>query len=295
LFAVIGLIVASLSAILFSKMETEVITMAEHLPEYGKKVTERLGPLLQKAGGQFGFDASKITQVAMRKIGSMPMELLQYAYGVTTGAVSSIASVARTLLVLLIVPAAAFYLMLDYASITEWFISFAPERNREKVLRIFHDINRTLAAYLRGQFIVMLTLGAVYTTGHLLIGTPMGVLIGVISGLAIIVPYLVYLVGFLPSLLFTYLNYGFSGQLLAVVALYAVVGAFEGFYLTPKVMKASVGLHPVVIMMSVFIGGLLLGIVGVFAAVPAAAVINVLLSHAVEAYRASSFFKGEEE
>jgi predicted PurR-regulated permease PerM len=295
LFAVIGLSGASLAMMLFSKIETEIVTMAGHLPEYGKKAADTLGPFLQKAGAFFGFDAAKATQTAMEKFGSMPMELLKYAYGVAGGAVSSLTSMARTLLSLLIVPVAAFYLMLDFLPIRDWFVSFAPARHRESVLSVFHDINHTLAAYLLGELIVMLSLVAVYTAGLLVIGAPMAFMLGAISGLAVIVPYLVYIVGFLPSLLLTYLNYGFSGQLLAVFALYVFVGAFEGFYLTPKVMKSSVGLHPVAIMMSIFIGGLLFGAVGVFAAVPLAAVVNVLLSHAVKTYKASSFYTGEKE
>ncbi|MBI3794448.1 MAG: AI-2E family transporter, partial [Nitrospinae bacterium] len=80
---------------------------------------------------------------------------------------------------------------------------------------------------------------------------------------------------------------------LAVLALYGATQAFEGLYLTPKIMGNSVGLHPVAIMMAVFIGGLLLGFVGVIVAVPTAAVLKVFAKHLENAYRSSDFFKKE--
>jgi predicted PurR-regulated permease PerM len=293
LLACVGLAFTGLVLLAYPQMDREVRSVASQAPEYGRRLSEQMGPLMVKYGGYLGYDANAALRSSVEKFGSIPPEILRWAYSVVSSALSSATAFAMALLGFLIVPVASFYLLLDYSEIRDRFFSLVPARHRGRVNGIVEDVNKTLSAYVRGQLVVVITLGTIYTTGLSLIGAPMAAFVGILSGLAVIVPYMPLAIGLLPSLLLTYLYFGDLLHPVAVLALYGGAQAFEGFYLTPHVMGRSVGLHPVAIMVSVFIGGLLLGVVGVIAAVPTAAVVKVLLSHLESGYRSSPFFKGE--
>jgi predicted PurR-regulated permease PerM len=286
------LLVGAVGGVLaYPAMEREVLSFAGRAPQYAGELARNLRPLLEKAAELTGYDVDTALRAMVEKLGFLPLEMRRWAYGVAASTLSSIPALAGTLLGFLIIPVAAFYFMRDYAILKEKAFALAPPRHRPKMREIYSDINAILAAYVRGQLIVVSTLAALFTAGLWLIGMPMWIFIGLLSGLANIVPYLPLVAGLLPSLIITWLHFGDGFHLLLVLALYGGVQAFEGLYLTPKVMGGAVGLHPVAIMVSIFIGGLLMGIIGIIAAVPAAAVIKVLLDHALRAYRSSGFFQ----
>ncbi|MBI5178456.1 MAG: AI-2E family transporter [Nitrospinae bacterium] len=278
--------------LLWPVVESEAMTVAREIPAYAHTLAERLRPLLERAATYTGYDADTALRAAVEKLGAIPMEALKWAYGFAAGAVSSVASFAGTLLSLVIIPVAAFYFMRDYAGITERMMSLVPPRHHPRVREIVADINTVLSAYVRGQLMVVGTLATLLALGLWLIGVPMGVFIGIFSGFANVVPYLPLAAGLLPSLALAWLHFGDALHPLLVLALFAGAQVFEGLFLTPRVMGLSVGLHPVAIMMAVFVGGIFFGIVGVIAAVPVAAVLKVLWKHAEQEYRASGFFGG---
>ena len=274
-------------------MEHEAVSSAKMIPQYARETATRLKPLLDKTAEYTGYDADAAFRAVAEKLGSIPVDILGWAYGLAASMLSSVTALAGAMLGFLIVPVASFHFMRDYAVIKEKTIGLVPPRHRPMAREIYSDINAILAAYVRGQLLVVSTLVALFTAGLWLIGMPMWIFIGLISGLSNVIPYMPLAVGLLPSLAIAWLHFGDVSHPLQALALYVAVMAFEGAYLTPKVMGRSVWLHPVAIMMSVFIGGLLMGIVGVIAAVPAAAVIKVLIDHALRSYRASDFFEGK--
>ncbi|MBI3794994.1 MAG: AI-2E family transporter, partial [Nitrospinae bacterium] len=243
---------AGLVLLAYPTMMREAVSVAASLPDYAKKTVERIGPLLSQAGTRAGFDADAALKSAVEKMGTIPLEILKWAYGVLSSALSSVTALAGALLGFLIVPVAAFYLLLDYSLIRERFYSLIPPRHRETVSKIIEEANNVLASYIRGQMTVVFTLATIFSAGLAVIGAPMPLFLGILSGVANVVPYMPLVAGLLPSLVLTYLHFGDPWHPLAVLALYGATQAFEGLYLTPKIMGNSVGLHPVAIMMAVF-------------------------------------------
>ena len=151
-----------------------------------------------------------------------------------------------------------------------------------------------LGAFLRGQFIVMLALGAIYALGLTLVGLKLGLLIGIIAGLISFVPYLGAATGIVLAVLAALVQaQGFDLKLLVLVGVVFTVGQLiESYILTPRIVGDRIGLHPVAVIFAIMAGGQLFGFVGMLIALPVAAVGNVLLRYAHERYTASRMYAG---
>lgn len=152
-----------------------------------------------------------------------------------------------------------------------------------------------LGAFIRGQFLVMLALGAIYAVGLSLVGLKLGLLIGLIAGLISFIPYLGAITGVVLALIAVIVQvHGLDLQLLVLVGVVFGVGQLlESYVLTPRIVGDKIGLHPVAVIFSVMAGGQLFGFVGMLLALPGAAVVNVLLRYAHGRYIESEFYKGQ--
>ncbi|MDH5541344.1 MAG: AI-2E family transporter [Nitrospinota bacterium] len=279
---------------IYPVLENQITTGVRHLPEYAAQVQEKLAPLLERLGENNSERIKVLLKEGMEKVGSIPMLLLSYFYDFMISALSSFGGFVSALFDLVVIPVAAFYFMRDIDNMKEKMTEMIPERHREKVRSVFAEINSTLSAFVRGQFTVSLVMAFFYSVGLYFIGTPMGLFIGLLAGFANVVPYLPLVAGLLPALILTYFHFDLDWHLVAVLGLFASVQALEGFYLTPKVMGKAVGLHPLMIMAALLIGGVALGFVGVIIAVPAAAVIMVFWRHFNKYYKESEFYGRKE-
>jgi predicted PurR-regulated permease PerM len=116
-----------------------------------------------------------------------------------------------------------------------------------------------------------------YAIGLWLVGVDLWLLLAAISGFGNIIPYVGFISGILLSSLMALVTFGDVSHLLWVWGVYAAVQALEGTFITPKILGESVGLSPLVIILALFVGGQLFGLLGIFLAVPAAAALRVLV------------------
>jgi len=177
------------------------------------------------------------------------------------------------------------YLLIDWPTIQAKTQALLPRWHRADVLRIARAIDHDMRAFFRGQLLVALALGAIYTVGLLLCGVSFGLLIGVVAGLANIVPYLGIAVGLMPALLLSLIPYVGLLKPLGVLVSFSVAQMIEGFYLTPKIVGDNVGLSPVVVILSILVFAELFGFLGVIFAVPLASVCKVFLGELLAYYR----------
>ncbi|MDH4040051.1 MAG: AI-2E family transporter [Gammaproteobacteria bacterium] len=193
---------------------------------------------------------------------------------------------------LALVPVVAFYLMRDWDRLVDKTLGMLPLVWQGKAAHIVGEADEVVSAFLRGQFLVMCTLGAVYSFGLWLVGLQLALLLGVMAGLASIVPYLGFIVGVLASCLAAYTQFGDWSVLLWVLLVFGTGQAIESMVLTPVLVGDRIGLHPVAVIFALMAGGQVAGFVGVLVALPVAAVIAVFLRHALEHYRASDIYGG---
>ncbi len=192
---------------------------------------------------------------------------------------------------LVLVPIIAFYFLLDWDKMLGQLRRTIPRKMEPRVVSIAKECHEVLGAFVKGQFLVMVLLGLVYAVGLQVIGLHVGLIIGLVAGLASIIPYLGFAVGIVAAIIATFLQFGMDWVQLALVMIVFMIGqAIEGYVLQPFLLGDKIGLSPVAVVFSVLAGAQLLGFAGMLVALPAAAVIVVLMRHLRESYERSPFY-----
>lgn len=189
-----------------------------------------------------------------------------------------------------LVPVVTFYLLRDWDRIVEKVRALIPRKYEGKVSQLASESNSMLAAFLRGQFAVMNALGIIYAIGLSLVGLDSAILIGFIAGWLSFVPYLGLVVGIGVATIMAYFQFHDLIHPLGVILVFIFAQVLEGTVLTPRLVGERIGLHPVAVIFAILAGGQLAGFSGILLALPVAAILNVLISHAQLAYRASKLY-----
>ena len=193
-------------------------------------------------------------------------------------------AVAAAVLSLFLVPILTFYLLRDWDTIITHLGALIPSRQRESVIKLAHDTDEVLGAFLRGQLLVMLALSVIYSVGLGLVGLKFAIAIGVVSGLVSFVPYLGFVFGIGLAALTVALEPNPLWLMIGVIATFTIAQLLEGSILTPKLVGDRIGLHPVLIIFAIAAGGQLFGFFGILLALPAAAVLSVMVRFAYDRY-----------
>lgn len=197
--------------------------------------------------------------------------------------------------ILFITPIVVFYLLVDWPVMLKRLSEWLPREHEQTILRVVGQMDQAISAFIRGQGVICLVLGTLYTFGLSLIGLPYGILIGIVTGVLTFIPVVGTVVGLVTASMVALLHGG--GDLvilLKVVAIFVVGQAIDSGFLSPRVVGPKVGLHPVGLIFSLFVFSYLFGFVGVLVAVPMAAAVAVLIRFALELYLGSKFYSGDD-
>ena len=211
------------------------------------------------------------------------------------GILNSVSGIVNAFVFIIICPVVAFYLLLDWDRMVANVDKLLPLDHAPTIRRLASEIDRTLAAFIRGQGLVCLILGTFYAIALMAVGLNFGLVVGAIAGLISFIPYIGAIVGGLLAVGLALFQ--FWGDWLMIVAVYAIFQAgqmVEGNVLTPKLVGDSVGLHPVWLLFALSAFGALFGFVGLMVAVPVAAMIGVIVRFGMDQYRGSKLFLGHE-
>ena len=190
----------------------------------------------------------------------------------------------------LMLPLFLFFILKEYPKIIETVDTLVPPRNRETVHALAKDVDKSLSAFLHGQFMVMLVLGTLYSVGYSIVGTPVAIGLGMLTGLLCFIPYIGAATGFLMALLLAALAMNGWGSILGVIIVFGVVQALDAVLITPKILGGKLGLKPLWIIVALMAGGELFGFLGVLLAVPTTAVLKIFITYSVDRYKQSSLF-----
>ncbi|MNJ26153.1 pheromone autoinducer 2 transporter [compost metagenome] len=195
---------------------------------------------------------------------------------------------------LVLIPVVSFYLLRDWDLMMAKIRGLLPRQREAQAVALAGECHEVLGAFVRGQLLVMVALGVIYASGLMLVGLELGLLIGVLAGLAAIVPYMGFIVGIGAAMIAGLFQFGGDPYpLLGIAAVFMVGQALEGMVLTPLLVGDRIGLHPVAVIFAILAGGELFGFTGVLLALPVAAVIMVLLRHMHDLYKESDIYGGE--
>ncbi|MEM8981079.1 MAG: AI-2E family transporter [Pseudomonadota bacterium] len=285
---------------------TTLIDQGRQLVETLPAAIARLRDYLSERFPDLMVEGSAIRQQLSKVVGVLESKGTQ----LITGLFSSFSSLLNLALVFVIAPIVTIYLLLDWDRMIARIDDLLPRDHAPTIRRLASDMDRTLAAFIRGQGTVCLILGVFYAASLMIAGLNFGLVIGAIAGLVTFIPYVGAIVGGGLSIgLAIFQTWSENAAAVAdgvegasrgvdwiyVLIIYAIfqVGQFvEGNILTPNLVGSSVGLHPVWLLLALSVFGSVFGFVGLLIAVPLAALIGVLVRFGIEQYTAGRLYQG---
>lgn len=292
-FILIFGIVIVVPLLLLPVLETQIGNLIKTLPRYIDWITETFLPGMQARLGvdPAAFDVEKIKAALAanwKEAGGIAAHLVGY---VTRSGMAMLGWLAAMVLV----PVLTFYMLRDWDHFIAAIRDLLPRSIEPTVVQLTLESDERLAAFLRGQFIVMLCLGTIYSAGLSIAGLNTALLIGMLAGLVSFVPYLGVIVGVVTASIAMLIQTQDLMQLLPIAVVFGVGQMLEGMVLTPLLVGDKIGLHPVTVIFAVLAGGQLFGFLGVLLALPVAAVLVVLVRHARSHYKSSRLYGEEAE
>lgn len=183
-------------------------------------------------------------------------------------------------IIFVLAPIIAFYLLVDLPHLRRTARSLVPVRARGDVMVVSRRLSAAIGGYFRGQLAVALVVGVMASIGMLIVDLPFWLIVGMIAGLFNMIPLIGPWVGAVPGIIIALTTGGGLSQAIAVAVVMAIVQQIDNHFISPIVMQRAVKLHPAAVMLALLAGGTLGGFFGLLLAVPATAVLKILVGHA---------------
>ena len=258
-------------------------TLTQEFKTLGEKFTSSMPEFLQNMQPSDGDNAEKLSEIINSVVGSLAS---------MAGAIGNFFFIAAMVFIFTII------LLAEYHGFRKSLVNAIPNKYFEVGIKLIYNVEKSVSSYLRGQFLSAASVAAMSITGLLLLNffganLTLTVFIGIIAGLANLIPLIGPFVGMIPAVLIAFMNnigneaamahtlFGAIPSpfyLLDIVLMFLIVQQIEGNLITPALVGKSVGLHPIIVMISLLIGGTILGPLGMLFAVPATGVMKVILT-----------------
>jgi predicted PurR-regulated permease PerM len=190
-------------------------------------------------------------------------------------------------------PVLTIYLLKDFDKLIARASGLIPRDKRATWIPFMMEYDKLLAGYLRGQLLAGLIVGVLTFVGLLVAGFPNPGLVAVTAGIFNVIPYLGLVVSLIPALIISLLSGDILASLIQVAIVFAIVQTIDGTITGPRIASASVGLHPVWVILALAVGSSFFGFTGLLLAMPAAVFIKLVVRNALVRYRESRVFEGE--
>jgi predicted PurR-regulated permease PerM len=277
LFISMALILSIFGAILIPQLFSESAGLLKDLPQVKDRLLEKSRFWLETHPDM----ADRLSVLEKEIQSELPKYNARIASGLWAG-VESLFSTLGLLLGMVFIPLYVFYFLRDQPAIESSWHDYIPLQRswlRDEIVIIINEINKHMITFFRGQVIVAMILGTMTGIGLSLIGLKYALLIGVISALFSIIPYLGVILSVAPALLIATLQWSDQpGRIALTAGVFVLVQFCEGNFISPKIMGDRTGLHPLTIIVSILIWSILLGgLLGAILAIPLTATLKVLM------------------
>jgi predicted PurR-regulated permease PerM len=271
----------------------QLVDTAKKLPDWARTIRAKVEPAIQRLNLRYPEQAEQVRVRLTEFVQTHLPQILSPITHALQAAFSSVLSLVLSILNLVVIPVFAFYLLHDMNQIRDGARELVPERHRAYVYSRARQVDSLLSAFARGQIAVCLILGTFYAIALSFCNVPMGFLVGYVVAFFNLIPFMSTVLGLPLTLLLKFVEDQSLSGLLAVTAVFAVGQFVEGNFITPRIVGTKLGLHAVVMMLAVLVGGTLFGFVGMLIAVPVTAALSVFWADLRELYMQSEFYRAE--
>lgn len=283
-----GLIAGAIVMLILPLISSQIGALINALPAYTEKVRSHYLPWIENWMMRFPpEDVEKIRTAAGQSAADAAGFIGNLVKGLVANGVRFIDAVAM----MIVTPVVAFFTLRDWPRLTENIDLVLPRRYYDVIRSQMAEIDSTLSGFIRGQALVCLSLGLIYTVGLAFTGLEYSAAIGVTAGTLSFIPYVGTIFGWVSSLILALVQFDDWQHIAMVVGVFAVGHFLEAYVLTPKLVGHRVGLHPVWILFALITGVKLMGFLGILIAVPTAAVLGVLIRFLIKQYRGSPLYQ----
>ena len=287
---IVGLVAAALLFVLllYPLILSQVGILVSRIPDYINAIRSFANTtvihLQQKLGSEF------VDQRLRDLVSGQAGAMLSFLAGALSRVIGSGFAIFNVVTLVVVTPVVAFYLLRDWPRVVNHIDEWLPRRY-EGVLRAqAREVDRILAAWLRGQMLCCVILALFYATTLSLVGLDLGLIVGLAAGLLSFIPYVGSITGAVTSIGLAFAQFPTWGGVLMVAGVFVTGQLLEGYVIYPRFLGDRVELHAVWVIFALFAGGAAFGFVGVLLAVPIAAVIGVLMRFWLHRYLASSLY-----
>jgi predicted PurR-regulated permease PerM len=268
-------------------IQGQIVVLVAHLPDLTNWLQDQFGNLITILERHLpAQEMDKLRDLVGSKLGEA---VSWFASGFQRLVTSSIA-ILNILSLVIVTPIVSFFLLRDWDRIVALIDTYLPRGSVGTIREQARAVSDTLAGFVHGQVLVCVILACYYATALTLAQIRPGAAVGLLIGVLAIIPLIGATIGFALSLGLAALQHGTWTSILIVCGIFLFGQSVEANILTPKLIGDRIHLHPVWVIFALFAGGTLFGFIGVLIAVPAAAVIGVLVRFALLRYRRSAVY-----
>jgi predicted PurR-regulated permease PerM len=272
----------------------QVDEAARGLPRMIQNVKTRVEPVLERVNVRYPDETTQIRAVIEEKLKEKLPDLLAPVTHLLRFALESTFSFLSLFIHLFVVPVFAGYLLLDMNRIRAGLVEYIPPRIRPWLVGRLHEADALLGAFARGQITVCFILALFYAVALSVLGVPLGLVVGFVIGFFNLVPFMAFIAGLPLALTIAWAGDCGSTTLFWITVVF-LIGKFSDIYvLSPRIVGESLGLHSIVVILVLLLGGEYFGFAGLLLAVPVTAAASVFWPDLTAAYRSSRFYGAPE-
>lgn len=269
----------------WERLASQFPVLVDHLGRVVPAIEARFGVHLPHTSTDLAAKLQEVLATSGSQVASIGGRITGRMFGGVAGMLGALIHLT------VLVPMLAFYVLHIYHDIWPQLLGLVPPRNQARITEIKNEIDESLGGFVRGQLTVALLLGTLFAIGYSIVGIDGAIVIGLLSGLFNMVPMVGAIISYSLAILVAALQFAGWGPIIGVVIVMVVNGLLEQMVITPRIIGGNVGLPPLAVMLAVLGAGELFGFVGMLLAVPAAAVIKVLLVHLRRHYVESAGYR----
>ena len=263
-FFIVGIIIAAALVLFIPAFISQINNLGNDLPQYLKKVETQL----KHFDAYFKRMNLPVGEVLPERVTDA---IGQLTSSVLNGLVKGIMGIISRLYAFIIIPLSVFYLLKDAEKIRESFLKLFPSKEKERANEFLVEMDRAFGGFIRSRLKLCVIVGVFTGVALFIFKVRYSLILGIIAGVFEFVPYVGPILGAIPALLVGL----FQGKLFLVLCLILIVQAVENMFFTPRITSVDVGLHPLLIVFGLIIGGKLWGVAGVILSVPVLSILKI--------------------
>ena len=201
----------------------------------------------------------------------------KFIYSMLNHSIQLIPSILSMVITLFLIPFMTFFLLKDGRRLKKSFIQILPNRYFEMTINLIHKIDGQLGSYIRGQMLVSLCIGILSITALAILRVPYFLIIGAVAGVANLIPYFGPIVGAVPAIILNVIDKGSLSAALVVILAFIAIRLIDDTLVSPNILGHSLEIHPLLVIIVIFIGGGMFGIMGLLLCIPVTGIIKVTI------------------